>query len=165
MATKNQSANFVDYSEQYKSPLWQKKRLEILERDEFRCTSCKSEDKQLHVHHKEYIKGRSVWDYDNSYLITLCDECHELIHQNAKMEVWCSPDEPLRRARIETAVLQIEAAGIAHKIESINDHKGLLTVEWQIMPTVECLYIVEDAWLAQNEYAVEHFYNEMQIQK
>ncbi len=66
----------------YLDPRWQKKRLEILQRDRFTCKYCESEEKTLHVHHKYYIKGRKVWDYHNSALITLCEDCHKDGHIN-----------------------------------------------------------------------------------
>lgn len=67
----------MTYAEQLKSPKWQKKRLEILERDSFTCTSCGDKEKQLHVHHGAYLSGMKVWDYDDSMLHTLCSDCHQ----------------------------------------------------------------------------------------
>jgi len=66
-----------NYKEQYLDPRWQKKRLEILERDNWACEYCSSQDKTLHVHHKAYITGKDVWDYPNNLLVTLCEECHK----------------------------------------------------------------------------------------
>lgn len=68
------------YSERLKHPMWQRKRLEILERDEFRCTGCGADDRQLHVHHLFYSKGREPWDYPSLSLTTLCHECHDVAH-------------------------------------------------------------------------------------
>jgi hypothetical protein len=67
----------MTYSEKLKDPRWQRKRLEILERDGFKCKHCQSEDKTLHVHHKLYRKGKMPWDYEDEVFITLCHECHE----------------------------------------------------------------------------------------
>jgi hypothetical protein len=64
----------------YLHPNWQKKRLEILERDNFSCVECDEKDKTLHVHHQYYIKGNKIWDYPNESLITLCCDCHEYEH-------------------------------------------------------------------------------------
>jgi hypothetical protein len=64
------------YSEKLKHPLWQKKRLEIMNRDKFTCKICGDDETELHVHHKEYIDGNDPWDYANSFLITLCSHCH-----------------------------------------------------------------------------------------
>lgn len=67
----------MTYYEKLKDPRWQKKRLEILERDFFTCQNCCSPVKELHVHHFKY--GKNPWDIDNKYLITFCKDCHEKI--------------------------------------------------------------------------------------
>jgi len=69
------------YSAMYRDPRWQKKRLEIMERDEFRCCSCGATDKTLNVHHAYYEKGKKPWEYDNKMLLTLCEDCHEKWHE------------------------------------------------------------------------------------
>ena len=68
------------YSELLLDPRWQRKRLEILNRDGFSCTSCEATDKTLHVHHKKYKKGAKPWEYDNDDLHTLCKDCHSNNH-------------------------------------------------------------------------------------
>ena len=65
-----------EYSDSLKDPRWQKKRLEILNRDDWTCQICGSKDKMLHVHHISYVKGRKPWEYENDLLITLCEKCH-----------------------------------------------------------------------------------------
>lgn len=70
-----------EYSEKFKDPRWQKKRLEILNRDKFKCRVCKSDKKTLHVHHFVYLIGRDPWEYDDKILITLCEDCHEFIKE------------------------------------------------------------------------------------
>jgi len=60
----------MTYKEKLKNPKWQKKRLEILQRDEFKCRNCNSEDKTLHIHHLDYDKC-DPWQYENRLLITL----------------------------------------------------------------------------------------------
>jgi 5-methylcytosine-specific restriction endonuclease McrA len=67
----------MTYAEQIKTPIWQMKRLKILERDRFQCQKCGSTSKELHVHHLVYIKGNSIYDYKDSELITLCVDCHK----------------------------------------------------------------------------------------
>ena len=64
------------YSEKLKDPRWQKKRLEILNRDNFTCRNCRCTDKTLHVHHVIY--SGEPWDVKNEYLITLCESCHKI---------------------------------------------------------------------------------------
>jgi hypothetical protein len=66
----------VTYNEKLLSPKWQKKRLKILERDNFTCQFCQSKEDTLHIHHKKYSEGEP-WEIEDKYLITLCKECHE----------------------------------------------------------------------------------------
>lgn len=66
----------MDYSALLQDPRWQKKRLAILERDGWTCTSCECETRTLHVHHRVAYDGRDPWDYDDSELQTLCWYCH-----------------------------------------------------------------------------------------
>jgi hypothetical protein len=67
----------MEYSDKLKSPKWQKKRLQILERDNWQCQYCKDTETQLQVHHLKYTN--EPWDADNNDLITACSDCHQLI--------------------------------------------------------------------------------------
>ncbi len=69
------------YSEKLKDPKWQRKRLEIMQRDDFTCQGYheQCEGKQLQIHHIYYKKGKEPWEYDNDELITLCEDCHKSI--------------------------------------------------------------------------------------
>lgn len=71
----------ISWKDQYKHPLWQKKRLEALEVAGFSCEHCDDSESQLHVHHKQYFKGRRIWEYELSELSVLCEACHEEAHQ------------------------------------------------------------------------------------
>lgn len=66
----------MEYKKQIIHPKWQKKRLEILERDKFRCQHCGSNIDTLNVHHLIYHKNKMIWEYSNKYLITFCNDCH-----------------------------------------------------------------------------------------
>jgi hypothetical protein len=70
-------AKYKSYSEKLKDPRWQRKRLEIMERDEFTCRYCRSKENTLNVHHRHYRKGAEPWDYDDNCFVTLCQNCHE----------------------------------------------------------------------------------------
>ena len=74
----------MTYQEQLKSPQWQKKRLEIMERDEFECKHCNENKKTLNVHHIIYHKNKKLWEYDEIELITLCESCHKKLHYTIK---------------------------------------------------------------------------------
>lgn len=71
----------LSYNEQIKSPHWQKRRLQILQRDNFTCQICGSTEKTLHVHHLCYRKDAKIWDYPDNTLITLCEDCHRMEHE------------------------------------------------------------------------------------
>ncbi|MHB9110427.1 MAG: HNH endonuclease [Armatimonadota bacterium] len=80
-------ANYKTWSEQLKDPRWQKKRLEIMERDKFRCRWCLNEESTLTVHHSYYEKGLKPWEYPNESLVTLCEECHRGDYLNVQKDL------------------------------------------------------------------------------
>ena len=81
----------ADYAAERKDPRWQKKRLEIMERDGFQCRECGDEDKTLNVHHRYYITGRKPWEYPDWSLTTLCYTCHDQHHKDESRE--CGDDD------------------------------------------------------------------------
>lgn len=64
-----------EYRQKLLDPRWQKRRLEILERDGWACRQCHDTTTTLHVHHRVYGKG-DPWDVPNHYLEALCENCH-----------------------------------------------------------------------------------------
>lgn len=70
----------MTYAEKLKDPRWQRKRLEVFNRDNFTCRDCGVKDKPLHVHHCHYEKG-DPWKTHSDFLLTLCEDCH-----NARQE-------------------------------------------------------------------------------
>jgi hypothetical protein len=71
-------AKETEYSKKLKDPRWQKKRLEIFERDNWECQCCSDKEHPLHVHHRRYLPKRDPWDYPDKLLVTLCEDCHEM---------------------------------------------------------------------------------------
>lgn len=69
----------MNYKTDLKSGKWQKKRLEIMERDGFKCRACHGKN-DLTVHHLYYQPGLKPWEYDNEAMVTICNECHKQIH-------------------------------------------------------------------------------------
>lgn len=69
---------------------WKEKRERILQRDGYRCRICGS-IANLQVHHKQYHFNKTTnrkclpWEYDDKYLVTLCESCHSRGH--AKYEI------------------------------------------------------------------------------
>lgn len=68
-----------EYKILLKDPRWKKKRLEILKRDNYTCTSC-DRTRYLQVHHLVY-KNAPPWKSEDKDLITLCQKCHKLWHE------------------------------------------------------------------------------------
>lgn len=72
------------YSEKLKNANWQKKRLEIFNRDNWACLSCGrnclQEGLSAHVHHIKYLPNLEPWEYDNCLLVTYCELCHNTEH-------------------------------------------------------------------------------------
>lgn len=63
------------YAELLRDPRWQKKRLEVMGRDDFTCQVCGDRDTTLNVHHKFY--SGEPWEINSGFLVTLCQPCHE----------------------------------------------------------------------------------------
>lgn len=72
------------YTDKLKDPRWQKKRLEIFDRDNWTCRICSDKKDSLHVHHKRYISGLNPWEYDDKLLLTVCETCHIVIEDAKK---------------------------------------------------------------------------------
>jgi len=68
----------MTYAEKLKDPRWQKKRLKVLNRDEFTCQCCGDSKSTLHVHH--FLYEKNPWDVEDHALITICEKCHQFEH-------------------------------------------------------------------------------------
>lgn len=64
-------------NEYLKSDAWQRKRYVVLKRDNWRCVYCGARATQ--VHHKRYAK-RNIGKEPIDWLVSVCDNCHTLIH-------------------------------------------------------------------------------------
>ena len=84
-----------EYAQKLRDPRWQKKRLEILKRDEWTCQKCFDSGSTLAVHHRDYLLNTDPWDYPNDLLITLCEECHD----NERTERSGNEDDLLKMLR------------------------------------------------------------------
>ncbi|CAN5456889.1 hypothetical protein BH11BAC3_BH11BAC3_07560 [soil metagenome] len=83
-------AHEVSYVELLLTERWRNKRAAIVERDKHQCRNCGSTF-NLQVHHRQYHIDsntgfkREPWNYDNRYLVTLCEHCHKAGHQQYKI--------------------------------------------------------------------------------
>ncbi len=71
-----------DFASYYRRTEWKEFRLRILKRDNYICYNCKQRksERELQVHHKQYINGKKIWEYADDDVITLCKKCHAEIH-------------------------------------------------------------------------------------
>lgn len=82
-----------EYAKLYQDPRWQKKRLEIMSRDKWKCVICDSGKETLHVHHEAY--SDTPWDVADSFLHTLCGKCHTIIELFKRLRRQLCPDRPV----------------------------------------------------------------------
>jgi hypothetical protein len=69
-------ADREEYRKKWLDPRWQKVRLRILERDDWKCRQCGAIDRTLNVHHLWY-ESTDPWDAPEESLAALCRDCHE----------------------------------------------------------------------------------------
>lgn len=69
------------YWELLRDPQWQRKRLEVMQRANFKCERCGDASSTLNVHHTYYTKGAMPWDYPDEALKCWCEPCHEYWHK------------------------------------------------------------------------------------
>ena len=91
----------MTYSDKLKDPRWQRKRLEVLNRDGFKCLACGDETSQLQVHHCYYVSKRDPWDYPIESLLTFCSRCHEDVNSDP---INCPTESGLMSNIFESAV-------------------------------------------------------------
>ena len=65
-----------EYFKKYKDPRWQKLRLQILEREGFKCQACGRSNETLHIHHLWYEFDKEPWEANPRLLECLCVTCH-----------------------------------------------------------------------------------------
>ena len=96
-----------DYWEKLQDPRWQKKRLEVFEKAEFRCEKCFNDSNTLNVHHKTYFKGHEPWEYHVNQLSLLCKSCHQEEHNSFDLYKYLGSFAPVYgpNSRTELAIL------------------------------------------------------------
>lgn len=82
----------IPYRELLLDSRWFIKKAKIIKRDNYRCAICGSLN-YLVVHHKQYHFNERLarksypWEYDDKYLITLCQSCHTAGHNQYEIPV------------------------------------------------------------------------------
>lgn len=64
------------YKRLLRDPRWQRRRLQIFERDGWVCQECGNGGQELQVHHTVYVAGAAPWEVPTQTLVTLCVTCH-----------------------------------------------------------------------------------------
>lgn len=74
------------FTDAYKDTRWQKKRMAILERDEYKCRWCFAEGDgvTLEIHHAYYTPNAKPWEYPDEHLISLCSDCHKEMRETQR---------------------------------------------------------------------------------
>lgn len=118
------------YLAKLRDPRWQRRRLRILDRDQWECQRCGDRESTLHVHHLWY--DGEPWDVPDEALITLCEPCHEdegATRRDSEAEIIAS-----LRARLPLSwQLEELASGLnSSRREVLNDaySSGLYAVAW-----------------------------------
>lgn len=112
---------YQPWFERLRDPRWQKKRLEIMERDGWVCRDCKCGTDTLNVHHCYYERSIAPWDYPDESLLTLCESCHERRHDQKSQ---------LDRVLAGLSAQQIEAiVGLAKQMHA-HHYKTEHPLEW-----------------------------------
>ncbi len=102
----------MTYAEQLRHPRWQRRRLERLNKADFRCEKCSVDDRPLHVHHKAYRNGAAPWEYADDELLVLCEDCHRDEHD-------LRPASPLERFECLLDALTTEAIDRALTVDEM----------------------------------------------
>jgi len=114
----------AEYQAKLKDPRWQKKRLEIYQRDGFECQACRSKTRTLHLHHWKYFPG-DPWDCPPEYLGTLCEDCHEF-ETFYRKEIEKDLIESLRS--MPASAIDALRAAVNSRIENLD--KALIALDW-----------------------------------
>lgn len=117
-----------NYAAKLRDPRWQKKRLEIFERDNWTCQNCGITEETLAVHHKLYLPNTEPWDYENDLLITFCETCHDA--EREMLEEY----EPLLISTMKRIFFADDLREIASGINSMKplDHHHILSIAYRL---------------------------------
>jgi hypothetical protein len=140
------------YSDKLKDPRWQKKRLEVLQRDGWTCQNCADKSSTLHVHHKTYRQS-DPWDSPMWDLITLCESCHdEETHERQEIE-----NQLLRTLR-KAGLLTQHLGAVVDYFERQNEYFDLLADEKWSRREQEILKNGKHCFIcyAENELVIYH---------
>ncbi|MFZ3209823.1 MAG: hypothetical protein WA140_13490 [Geobacteraceae bacterium] len=154
------------YFEKLKDPRWQKKRLEVLELNHWACAQCGETGATLHVHHKQYFKGREPWEYEAGQLTSLCEECHGSEHESEDPLLLASSfvvyDGPCSRETVASLV----AGFCRHEMNKpyVGDPEAYLSgdIAREITDKCQCMQMLalSEALAARDQFTVREALND-----
>jgi hypothetical protein len=124
------------YSEKLKDPKWQRKRLEILNRDNFTCQECFDKENMLVIHHKIY-EGSDPWDTCNEGLVTLCQDCHDSEHQRKKEDERLFLDSFYKAGYLSHDLLDLGCGFSSHWGNNEEEAKPVLSIVYRVLKSNE----------------------------
>jgi len=82
----------MTYLAQLRHPKWQRKRLEVLQRDGWIVRAAQKGDYAVYADGSKAPIVTGAWEYSGDDLTSLCEDCHELTHaERPKVAVCSSP--------------------------------------------------------------------------
>lgn len=115
----------ASYQDMLRDPRWQKRRLEIMSRAGFKCQRCSSDQRTLNVHHKKYRVGALPWEYTDSELECICEDCH-LEHHILEEIVNADPDQALEEAIEAARILGTQTPNYDTRVSAFRVMAGLI---------------------------------------
>lgn len=97
----------MNYRDKLKDPRWQRKRLEVLQRDSFTCCHCGDDKTELHIHHLKY--SGDPWEAKMEDMITVCVHCHNMEELLKKHAPGSKVIKVMRRKNIDPSVVSMAA--------------------------------------------------------
>jgi len=77
--------------------------------------------RNLHVHHKYYIKERFPWQYSEECFETLCLHCHFTLHEQSVVPVFVHIDKHLLECKNVTPCLRCNGAGFFPDLRHVQE--------------------------------------------
>lgn len=100
------------YGEKLEHPKWQKRRLDTLARDNWKCVWCGAKDRTLDVHHRRYgAWGTNPWEVPDEWLVTACRACHAYVTNGAREATEMVKDLGPRQLQVAMAFIAMQFSG------------------------------------------------------
>ncbi len=72
----------VSYKKLLRNPKWVEFTEKMKDLRDWKCEECGECEKSLQSHHTKYLPNRKPWQYNESLIQVLCNECHEKKHEH-----------------------------------------------------------------------------------